>query len=135
MENIDRDSLLIQSEGDIVSARKQARELAKSQGFDITDITRIVTAVSELVRNIFHYAGEGRFSWRIVSEGRRKGVEFIFEDHGPGITNIEAALCEGYSTSGGLGLGLPGAKKLMDEMTIQSEPGKGTMIMVKKWKM
>jgi serine/threonine-protein kinase RsbT len=124
----------ITSEGDIVTARKIVRDAAMELGFGVTDVTRIVTAASELTRNVFRYAGSGVMHWRKVDAGATMGLELTFEDHGPGIPDIERALEVGYTTKGGLDLGLPGAKRLMDEMEIQSEVGKGTRITVKKWR-
>jgi len=127
------DALEIRSEGDIVNVRKTIREATTAMGFGLTDITRIVTAASELARNIFHYAGTGTAYWFILEENGQRGIELIFEDHGPGIPDVEKAMEPGYSTGGGLGLGLTGSKKLMDELEIRSEIGKGTVVIVKKW--
>jgi serine/threonine-protein kinase RsbT len=121
------------SEGDVVLARKTAREAANRLGFGVTDVTRIVTAASELARNVFLYAGSGRMIWRVRQGFERVGVELIFLDRGPGIADIPQAMAVGYSTSGGLGMGLMGAKRLMDEMEIDSEVGKGTKVVVRKW--
>lgn len=124
----------INSEGDLVLARKTLRDTATAMGFGVTDVTRIVTAASELTRNVFRYAGSGVMHWRQVNSGEKVGLELLFEDHGPGIADIEQALEMGYTTGGGLGLGLPGAKRLMDEMEIESAVGQGTRITVKKWR-
>ncbi len=124
----------ITSEGDIVTARKIIRDAAMAMGFGMTDVTRIVTAASELTRNVFRYAGSGVMYWRKLNTDDHVGLELTFEDSGPGIPDIEQALGMGYTTSGGLGLGLPGAKRLMDEMEIESEVGKGTRVTVKKWR-
>jgi serine/threonine-protein kinase RsbT len=124
----------INSEGDLVTARKMIRHAAMTMGFGVTDVTRIVTVGSELTRNIFRYAGVGVISWRQVNAGGTVGLELTFEDHGPGIPDIAQAMEAGYTTSGGLGLGLPGARRLMDELEIQSEVGKGTKITVTKWR-
>jgi serine/threonine-protein kinase RsbT len=124
----------IDSESDIVTARKIIRDAAMAMGFGVTDVTRIVTAASELTRNVFRYAGSGVMHWRKVNTGNTVGLELTFEDHGPGIPDIERAMEAGYTTKGGLGLGLPGAKRLMDEMEIESEVGKGTRVTVKKWR-
>jgi serine/threonine-protein kinase RsbT len=124
----------INSESDIVAARKIVRDAAIAMGFGVTDVTRIVTAASELTRNVFHYAGSGVMHWRTVNAGGVVGLELTFEDHGPGIPDIQRAMEVGYTTKGGLGLGLPGAKRLMDEMEIESEVGKGTRVTVKKWR-
>lgn len=123
----------IGSEGDIVTARRLVRNAATTLGFGITDVTRIVTAASELTRNIYHYAGAGVMRWRSLAGNSRVGLELTFEDNGPGIPDVAEAMEPGFSTSKGLGLGLPGAKRLMDEMTIQSEVGKGTTVQIRKW--
>jgi serine/threonine-protein kinase RsbT len=124
----------ITSEGDLVTARKMVRQAAMTMGFGVTDVTRIVTAASELTRNVFRYAGVGVMSWRQVNAGGRVGIELTFEDQGPGIPDIAQAMEAGYTTGGGLGLGLPGARRLMDDMQIQSEVGKGTKVTVTKWR-
>ena len=135
MISFEESTLIIQNETDIIKARKIARELAKEIGFGVTDITRIITAVSELARNVVNYANHGKMkSNRINSSINSKdGIEFIFNDEGPGIPNIELALKEGYSTGNGLGMGLPGVKRLMDEMEVSSEIGKGTLVIIRKW--
>jgi serine/threonine-protein kinase RsbT len=125
--------MTIRSEGDIVLVRRTAREAAAKVGFSPTDITRIVTATSELARNIFKYAGEGTMRWRSINSGDRCGIELEFADRGPGIADVELAMQEGYTTSGGLGMGLPGAKRLVDELEIHSMPGQGTTVTLKKW--
>ena len=125
--------LHIASEGDIVAARRLIRNAATDLGFSITDVTRIVTAASELTRNIYHYAGSGVMRWRVIGAGLGAGLELTFEDAGPGIPDLAKALESGYSTSKGLGLGLPGAKRLMDEMTLRSQVGVGTTVQIRKW--
>jgi serine/threonine-protein kinase RsbT len=124
----------IASELDIVSARKAVREAAVDLGFGVTDVTRIVTAASELARNTFLYAGSGRMRWRRLSNGGKAAIELVFEDSGPGISDVASVMQEGYTSSGGLGMGLPGTRRLMDEMEISSEPGKGTTVTVRKWR-
>ncbi len=124
----------INGESDIVSVRKTTREAARSIGFGVTDVTRIVTAVSELARNVCLYAGTGVMRWRgLLSHSKPAGIEITFEDHGPGIPDVDQAMRQGFTTSGGLGMGLPGAERLMGEMEIQTEQGKGTTITVRKW--
>ncbi len=123
----------IRSDGDIVAARQQGRSLATVIGFTATDATLIATAISELARNIVLYARQGEVIIRSVESSHRKGIVICARDGGPGIRSIEDVLRDGYSTSGGLGLGLPGVKRLMDEFTIESELGQGTMVTVKKW--
>src|SRR5256885_4595400 len=114
---------VIQTEGDIVRARRTVREAVLRVGFGLTDVTRIVTAASELARNVFKYGGGGVMRCRQIERDGRKGIELQFIDQGPGIPDVELALQEGYSTGKGLGLGLPGAKRLIDEMEIQSVGG------------
>jgi serine/threonine-protein kinase RsbT len=122
----------IACETDIVIARQQGRELAASLGFSTTDLALISTAISELARNIVQYARRGEIVVKTLQE-RRRGILVIARDDGPGIANLDQAMQDGFSTGGGLGLGLPGAKRLMDEFDIVSEPGKGTTITMKKW--
>jgi len=116
----------------IVTARQKVRELASNMGFSTVDQTRIATAVSELARNIYQYAGKGMVT--VLSlEGDRRGIKIVCQDDGPGIADIELAMTDGYSTAKSLGLGLPGAKRLVDEFHIESDSGKGTKITITKW--
>jgi len=124
----------IKAEGDIVAARRAVREAATQLGFGQTDVARIVTAASELARNVYRYAGEGVMHWRSVEQDARVAIELQFVDRGPGIVDVDLALKEGYSTGGGLGMGLPGAKRLADEMDIESAAGLGTTVTIKKWR-
>jgi len=123
----------IRSDADIVSARQQGRSLATAIGFSATDSTLIATAISELARNIVTYAGQGEVVMHSVDGLHGKGIVISARDSGPGIRSIDDVLRDGYSTSGGLGLGLPGVKRLMDEFTIESELRRGTAVTVKKW--
>jgi len=123
----------IDDEVDIVKVRKLVREAAHRIGFGVTDVTRIVTAASELARNVYRYAGSGTMHWRLIIKNTQVGIELIFEDKGPGISDIGQAMGMGYTSGGGLGMGLPGVKRLMSEMEIQSEVGCGTIIKVIKW--
>lgn len=123
----------IDAEIDIVKVRMSVRDIAASMGFGVTDVTRIVTAASELARNVYRFAGKGSMMWRVVNSDRDKGIELVFMDSGPGIPDIGKAMEVGYTTANGMGLGLPGAKRLMGEMEIQSEAGKGTTVTVRKW--
>ena len=123
----------ITSDLDVLTSRKIVRDECQSIGFSITDITRIVTAASELARNIFLYAGKGTMELKKVERESGKGIELIFEDEGPGIEDFEISMQNGFEKFNGMGLGLRGAKRLMDEMEIISEIGKGTKITVKKW--
>jgi serine/threonine-protein kinase RsbT len=125
---------VIRSDLDIVIARTMARDSAKALGFGAIDQARIATAVSELARNIFLYAGTGNVTVREIEKSGRKGIEIVCEDQGPGIANIDLVMQDGYSTSRGMGMGLPGAKRLMDEFTIRSQEGVGTTITCRKWR-
>jgi serine/threonine-protein kinase RsbT len=123
----------VDTEDDIVVVRKAVRDTAKALGFGVTDVTRIVTAASELTRNIIQYAGSGQMKWSRLNQNNRVGIEMIFEDSGPGIADIDLAMTMGYTSGGGMGMGLPGAKRLMDEFEISSEIGKGTKVLLRKW--
>jgi serine/threonine-protein kinase RsbT len=122
----------IASEADIVLARQQGRNLAAKLGASLSEVTLIATAISELARNIVSYAKQGEIILSVV-EGSRRGIRIVARDQGPGIPDIPLAMRDGYSTGGGLGLGLPGAKRLMDEFEIVSEVGKGTTVSMTKW--
>lgn len=123
----------IVAETDVILVRKTVREAAERLNFRLTDVTRIVTCASELARNVFLYAGSGVLKCRSLDVNDTAGIELTFEDHGPGIADMEQVMQEGYSTSGGLGLGLPGSRKLMDEIDIRSRVGEGTTVVVRKW--
>ena len=125
--------LYITVELDIVRAQKIIRNKAGELGFGITDVTRIITATSELARNISKYAGTGVMRYRKISVDSKTGIELLFEDNGPGIPDIDQAMQIGFTTAKGLGMGLPGAKKLMGEMELESEVGRGTKVTVRKW--
>src|SRR5215510_3383065 len=118
MEN--RGEIKNEKEADIAVARRAVRDVAAKIGFGVTEIARIVTAASELGRNVHKYAGSGVMRWHALNNGTVNGLELRFEDKGPGIADVAEALREGHSTGGGLGMGLPGAKRLMDEMEIAS---------------
>ena len=124
----------INSDQDIVSARQKGRLMATELGFSTGDATLIATAISELARNIVSYARKGRITLRGVQGSNRVGILIVASDDGPGIPDIRQALRDGFSTSGSLGLGLPGVRRLMDEFEITSQPGRGTTVMVKKWR-
>ena len=126
----------IAGEDDIVRARQRARELARDLGFGAVDQSRIATAVSELARNVVRYAtaGRGEASLRQLDEYGRLGLEVVVSDHGPGIPNVEEAMQAGFTSGKGLGMGLPGARRLMDEMEIDSVLGRGTTVVVRKWR-
>lgn len=127
--------LALKSENDIVQARQMVRKWAQEQTFSLVDQTKIITAASELARNVLvHGGGDGIMRIEAFQDGLRRGLQLTFEDHGPGIDDIELALRDGYTTGGGLGLGLSGSKRLMNEFSIDSKPGEGTRVTVAKWK-
>lgn len=124
----------IAADVDVVQARQRGREIAAEIGFSAGDQTVIAAAISEIARNILMYARRGEVRFTTVSDGGRLGLIVVAEDDGPGIRDIARALQDGYSTSGGLGLGLPGARRLMDEFEVVSAAGGGTRVTMKKWK-
>jgi serine/threonine-protein kinase RsbT len=126
--------LPIQSQEDIVRVRRAARESAVTQGFSLVDQTKLVTAASELARNTLEYGGGGEVEIARVSEGARRGVRLIFVDHGPGIADIDQALMDGFTSGGGLGLGLSGAKRLCNDFSIESRVGEGTRVTIARWR-
>jgi serine/threonine-protein kinase RsbT len=123
----------IQAEADIVVVRTRGREMARQLGFGMVDQTRIATAISELARNILIYAKTGMVRLAPVQQGVRTGLEILATDHGPGIANLQAVLEGRSSSSRGLGLGIPGSRRLMDDFDVQSAPGQGTSIRCVKW--
>ncbi len=123
----------IEREADIVSARQKGRELASGIGFSSTDQALLATAISEIARNIVTYAGGGTVTLRTVQDGPRRGVTVIAKDEGPGIPDVELALRDGYSTGKSLGLGLPGARRIMDAFELESSVGVGTTVTMTKW--
>jgi len=124
----------INSERDIVLARQKGRAMATEFGFTIGNATLIATTISELARNIITYAGKGEIVMSVVRDSDRMGIIIVASDNGPGIPDIPLALRDGFSTSGSLGIGLPGTRRLMDEFNIESQPGSGTIVKVTKWK-
>ena len=124
----------IRSDADVVTARKQGRELAARAGFSATQLTIIATAISEIARNIVMFAERGEITVTLVGENNREGVTVVARDSGPGIPNLEQALQDGYSGYGGMGLGLPGSRRLMDEFEISTEVDKGTTVIMTKWR-
>jgi len=127
-------SIPVRSDADVVLARRRGRELAATLGFGPTDLTLIATAISELTRNIVLYAERGQIVLKGIERNGKVGIVVVARDDGPGIPNVPQALESGFSTSGGLGLGLPGVRRLTDEFDIVSEVGRGTTVTVKKWK-
>jgi len=128
------DKLPVKSSGDILLIRQTVRSKAVELGFSLVDQTKIITAASELARNTVDYGGGGVCTIEVLPEGGRKGLRLSFEDQGPGIPDIQLALKDGYTTGGGLGLGLSGAKRLMNDFQITSKVGEGTKVIITRWK-
>ncbi len=126
--------LPLRTDDDIVRMRQAVRSIAIETGLSLVDQTKLVTAASELGRNTRIYGGGGSVKIEKVDNGIRRGVRLTFEDHGTGIPNVELALKDGYTTGGGLGLGLGGSKRLCNEFEIDSRPGEGTRVMIARWK-
>ena len=125
--------IAIESDADVVTARQRARELAAALQLSSTDQTLLATAISEVARNITTYAERGEVTVAMVDDGGRRGIRVVARDDGPGIADLERALQDGYTTGGGLGIGLPGARRLVDEFDIDSAPGRGTTVTLVKW--
>lgn len=123
----------IHSAADIVAARQEARALAIEAGFSLCDSTLITTAISEIARNVLEFAQQGEVTISLLKNGTKNGVKIVVNDHGPGIANIAQVMKDGYSSRQGLGIGLPGTKRLMDEFEIRSKVGAGTTVTMKKW--
>jgi len=123
----------IQNSADIVAAREQGRALASQAGFSHSNLTIIATAISEVAHNIVEYAKEGQVIITLVTDASKRGVEIVASDEGPGIPDVTTVMRDGFSTGKGLGIGLPGARHLMDEFAIASSVGSGTVITMKKW--
>ena len=136
-DTVAEETLPIHGEDDIVNARQRAREVARRMGFGMVDQSRIATAVSELTRNVVRYATNGRGEMRIgpvTSATSGAGLEIVVSDDGPGIADLEQAMRAGYTSGAGMGLGLSGTKRLMDEMEIDSAAGRGTIVTIRKWR-
>lgn len=119
---------------DVVAVRQAVRQRAVELGFNLVDQTKLVTAASELARNTLQHGGRGRVLIEGIGDGLRRGLRLTFEDKGPGIANIDEALRDGFSTTGGLGLGLGGARRLSSEFRIESRPGEGTRVTITRWR-
>lgn len=131
---LSKDRLVIVREQDVVPYRNRVKEAAQRIGMGIVNQTKLITAASELVRNMLRYAGGGEAIIEVVSQGRQSGIRLTFADRGPGIADIEKAMQDGFSTGGSLGLGLPGARRLVNEFSIRSTVGQGTTVIILKWK-
>lgn len=123
----------IHIEQDVVLARQTARKLATECGMRLIDLTKMVTAVSELARNTMVYGGGGDMDWQILDEDQKVGLRLTFRDEGPGIADIKLAMTDGWTSGSGMGLGLTGAKRLVQEFELDTEPGKGTRITITRW--
>lgn len=128
------ETLQVRSDSDVVMVRQRVRFWATQQGFNLVDQTKIVTAASELARNVLVHGNGGTARIEALNEGPRKGLKLTFEDRGPGIADVSLAMRDGYSSSGGLGLGLSGAKRLSNEFDIRSTVGEGTRVTIARWK-
>jgi serine/threonine-protein kinase RsbT len=128
------DTLPVRTEQDIVMVRQMVRKLAQEVKFSLVDQTKIVTAASELARNTVIYGGGGDVVWETLVDGMRTGLRLTFEDKGPGIANTELAMMDGWTSGSGLGMGLSGAKRLVNEFNLESAPGKGTKVSIARWK-
>jgi serine/threonine-protein kinase RsbT len=126
--------LPLKNQHDVVLGRQAVRRLALEQGFSLVDQTKLVTAASELARNAVIYGGGGELKWETLVDGARRGVRLVFEDHGPGIPDIEQAMTDGWTSGNGLGLGLTGARRLVNEFELKSTVGVGTRVTITRWK-
>jgi serine/threonine-protein kinase RsbT len=129
------ETMAVRTSDDVVWVRQAVRARAIEAGFGIVDQTKLVTAASEIARNTVDYGGGGTVVIEILREGTRRGVQLTFSDNGPGITDLKMAMTDGYTTGGGLGLGLSGAKRLSNEFSIESTPGNGTTVTLARWKL
>ena len=132
--NMIKESLAIQQERDLVYCRNRVKEVSVKIGMGIVNQTKLITATSEIARNMLTYGGGGIVIIEVINRGKQDGVQLIFEDKGPGIPDIEKAMKDGFTTGRTLGMGLPGAKRLVNEFSIQSTVGKGTIVKMLKWK-
>jgi serine/threonine-protein kinase RsbT len=128
------DEMPVRSEQHIVLVRQAVRKITQELGFSLVDQTKMVTAASELARNTVVYGGGGSLLWEVLLEGARKGLRLTFTDAGPGIADLSLAMKDGWTSGSGMGMGLSGAKRLVNEFDIKSEPGKGTRVMIARWK-
>jgi serine/threonine-protein kinase RsbT len=127
-------SVPVRSENDIVASRQLVRKLTQQCKFSLVDQTKMITAASELSRNTLVYGGGGEMRWEIVQNGFKTGVRLAFEDRGPGIPDLELALTDGWTSGGGLGMGLSGSKRLVNDFEIRTAPGEGTCVTITRWK-
>jgi serine/threonine-protein kinase RsbT len=128
------DDLPLRNEHDIVLVRQAVRKMTQQLAFSLVDQTKMVTAASELARNTVVYGGGGILTWEIHSDGLRKGLRLSFKDEGPGIPDLDLAMTDGWTSGGGMGMGLSGAKRLVNEFEIETAPGAGTRVTIVRWK-
>jgi serine/threonine-protein kinase RsbT len=124
----------LRSEEDIVASRQKVRALTQQLKFSLVDQTKMITAASELSRNTVVHGGGGQMRWEVLEQGLKRGLRLHFEDTGPGIPDVQLALTDGWTSGGGMGLGLPGSKRLVHEFDLQSTPGRGTQVSITRWK-
>ena len=134
MSESDIGAMPLQGERDIVMCRQQVRKLTQQMRFSLVDQTKMITAASELSRNTVVYGGGGQMRWEILTQGLRTGLRLAFEDHGPGIPDIELALTDGWTSGSGMGVGLSGSRRLVNEFDIRTVVGEGTCVTVARWK-
>jgi serine/threonine-protein kinase RsbT len=134
MTVVQSEQMPVRTEQDIVMVRQMVRKLSQESSFSLVDQTKMVTAASELARNTLIHGGGGNMQWEKLVDGTRKGVRLAFEDQGPGIANLELAMMDGWTSGNGLGMGLSGAKRLVNDFSIESDPGKGTRVTIARWK-
>lgn len=134
MSNERSGEMPLESEQHIVASRQTVRSLCQTLKFSLVDQTKMVTAASELARNTLIHGGGGRMRWQVLERAARAGLQLVFEDEGPGIADMRLAMSDGYTTGSGMGLGLPGSKRLVNDFEIESAPGQGTRVSIIKWK-
>jgi serine/threonine-protein kinase RsbT len=134
MITLNKEAMSIVREVDVIPFRNRLKEYAVKVGMSLVNQTKLITAASELARNMLKYAGGGKVTIEVVSKGRENGIRLVFRDEGPGIPDVKKAMVDGFSTGKSLGLGLPGTKRLVSEFDIRSEVGKGTTVTITKWK-
>ena len=134
METPDSGSMPLGGENDIVMSRQQVRKLTQALKFSLVDQTKMITAASELSRNTVVYGGGGEMRWQVVTQGVKTGLKLEFEDHGPGIPDLDLALTDGWTSGGGLGMGLSGSRRLVNEFDIRTAVGVGTCVTIVRWK-
>ena len=134
MSVVKADALPVRTEQDVVLARQAVRRMTQELGFSLVDQTKMVTAASELARNTVLHGKGGEMHWEILDDANRKGLRLSFRDQGPGIANLALAMTDGWTTGSGLGMGLAGSKRLVNEFDIESRPGQGTRVTITRWK-